>query len=36
MNITIEDFTQADYEDYLSYAIDEYAESQLDCRGGKG
>jgi len=29
MNITIEDFTQADFEDYLSYAIDEYAESHV-------
>lgn len=29
MNITIEDFTQADYEDYLNYAIDEYAETNI-------
>jgi len=29
MNISIEDFTQGDYEDYMSYAIDEYAASNI-------
>jgi len=29
MNISIEDFTQADFEDYLAYAIDSYAASHV-------
>ncbi len=28
-NITIEGFTQTDFEDYISYAIDEYAEANI-------
>jgi len=29
MNISIEDFTQADFEDYMDYAIDQYAASNI-------
>ena len=29
MNITIEEFTQADYDGYLNYAIDSYAEANV-------
>lgn len=29
MNITIEEFTQADFDEYLNYAIDEYAASNI-------
>lgn len=29
MNITIKDFTQADFNDYLSYSIDGYAEANI-------
>ncbi len=33
MNVTIEDFTQADYDHYMSYAVDGYAESNI--KGGR-
>lgn len=29
MNISIEDFAQADFDEYMDYAIDEYAESHI-------
>ncbi len=29
MNVSIEDFTEADFEHYMSYAVDEYAEAHV-------
>jgi len=29
MNISIEDFTQSEFDDYMSYAIDNYAAANI-------